>query len=314
MNRNKLYVEMTGRCGNQLFRYAFARYVQLKTNNPTMYLNFQNVYALSNTGNGFVNELKNFKTVDFIEYTKNGRLLLNETNFIQKFACMLNYFYLRISQNKTRTEKIDVYKKMQNILNYLGIYWVREGYVPIKIHLRKKQFISGNYESKEYFNEIRDILLNELEPKFEVLQSNKDIYDSILNTDSVCISIRRGDFFNKENISSFGVCDKNYYLNAKKIMDKKIDNPVYFIFSDDIDWCKKNLFKDDKVFFVNQNMPVYETLRLMYSCKHFIISNSTFSWWGQYLSRNDHKIVISPSKWNNDDFDTPLLEDEWIKL
>lgn len=61
-------------------------------------------------------------------------------------------------------------------------------------------------------------------------------------------------------------------------------------------------------------MPVYETLRLMYSCKHFIISNSTFSWWGQYLSRNDHKIVISPSKWNNDDFDTPLLEDEWIKL
>ena len=66
--------------------------------------------------------------------------------------------------------------------------------------------------------------------------------------------------------------------------------------------------------FISQDMPVYETLRLMYSCKHFILSNSTFSWWGQYLSQNDKKVVISPSRWNNDDFYTPLMDSEWIKI
>ena len=143
---------------------------------------------------------------------------------------------------------------------------------------------------------------------------NKKIFNEISEKNSVCISVRRGDFFNAENEKTFGVCTIQYYINAVEIMNEKVDAPIYYVFSDDISWCKKNLRFDGEVEFVPQDMPVYETLRLMYTCKHFIISNSTFGWWGQYLSRNNDKVVISPSRWNNDGFESRLIDKNWILL
>ena len=90
---------------------------------------------------------------------------------------------------------------------------------------------------------------------------------------------------------------------------------MFFCFSDDIEWCKENLnFEGANVVYVSQDMPVYETLRLMYHCKHFILSNSTFSWWGQFLSKNNNKIVVSPSRWNNDGYDSNLINKDWVLI
>ena len=90
---------------------------------------------------------------------------------------------------------------------------------------------------------------------------------------------------------------------------------IFFVFSDDINWCKKKLgFNGDNVIFVSQDMPVYETLRLMYNCKHFILSNSTFSWWGQFLSTSKNKLVVSPSRWNNDGYQLQLIQKDWILI
>lgn len=102
-------------------------------------------------------------------------------------------------------------------------------------------------------------------------------------------------------------------MNAKQIMDQKVERPHYFIFSDDIEWCKDNLpFGNTAITFVPSDIEMHEKIRLMYSCKHFIISNSTFSWWGQFLSRNEDKIVVSPSRWNNNGYDSPLIDSSWI--
>jgi hypothetical protein len=317
-----IYVEMRGRTGNQLFRYAFARALMLKTGDPKLILSFNHVKAQAKAkpGQGFVNDLENFKVIPYEEYQKPGKLLRTETNFFQKILVVLYKLGL---MNKTRTQRMKYENTFQTILNFWGIYWAFDK-ADIKIHKRRKQLVIGNFEWQGYFDSIRETLLEELQPKEPVLAKNVSLLEEIETTNSICVSVRRGDFLAPEFAKSFAVCTPEYYLEAVRIMREKVDNPHFFVFSDDIAWCEQTLFppsKDaegaeraTKVTYVSQQMPVYETLRLMYSCKHFIVSNSTFSWWGQYLSRNPSKIVISPTRWNNDGFDSPLIGKEWILI
>ena len=98
-------------------------------------------------------------------------------------------------------------------------------------------------------------------------------------------------------------------------MKEKLENPTFIFFSDDINWVKENIKIGECVCYYERGVdPVWEKLRLMYSCKHFIISNSSFSWWAQYLSRNENKIVISPNRWYNDGRTADLLDESFIKI
>jgi hypothetical protein len=105
-----------------------------------------------------------------------------------------------------------------------------------------------------------------------------------------------------------------YFEIIREQIKKKVKNPVFFTFSDDIEWVRNNMnFGDNtKIYYESGNDPVWEKLRLMYNCKHFVISNSTFSWWAQYLSRNKDKIVIAPSRWRNYDSVLGIYELHWI--
>lgn len=97
-------------------------------------------------------------------------------------------------------------------------------------------------------------------------------------------------------------------------MVELVPNVTWFIFSDDADWVKDNIVFPGEVFYQPPRVTPLETLYLMKACKHFIISNSSFSWWGQYLSNNDNKIVIGPAKWYVDGRKTDIIEEEWIKI
>lgn len=189
-----------------------------------------------------------------------------------------------------------------------------DGYYEFKYHNNKHIFFSGNLESDKYFDNIRDELLEEFSPKHDMIPENKELYDTIFNTNSVCISIRRGDFLNPEFSKKHFICDKEYFVNAVKKMNELIENPQYIIFSDDIEWCKKNIDFIENAKFESGNDPVWEKLRLMYSCKHFIISNSSFSWWTQYLSRNKDKVVIAPKKWKNIGVFDDIYQKNWTLL
>ena len=131
-----------------------------------------------------------------------------------------------------------------------------------------------------------------------------------------CITIRRGDFVtNINNKKVYDICDVDYFQKAIQIIKNKVENPVFFIFSDDVEWAKNNInFYGCQVYSEDGTDTLDEKLRLMSSCKHFIISNSTFSWWAQYLSNYDKKIVISPNKWYATNLESNLLEDNWIKI
>ena len=84
------------------------------------------------------------------------------------------------------------------------------------------------------------------------------------------------------------------------------------MFSDDIEWVKNNIYTGCVTYYEDGTDPVWEKLRLMSACKHFVVSNSTFSWWTQYLSKSENKIVISPSRWFNNDYESPLIAKDWI--
>ena len=136
----------------------------------------------------------------------------------------------------------------------------------------------------------------------------------IENSNSVCVHIRRGDYIG----SSFDICTEAYYQKGMDIIASKVENPTFYIFSnssEDLQWIKENYHFSYDLVYVDLNNCDYEELRLMYTCKHFIISNSTFSWWGAYLSTNEEKVVIAPSKWNQDyKVVEDLYLDHWIKV
>lgn len=313
-----IYVEMYGRLGNQMFRYAFARAMQELYKNEDIVLSFNQINKIkSNNLNefGWEDTLQYFNVKPYKIYEKKGKVILNESNLVQRFICIFYYLGLKRFNIEEKVEQYRYSLKYMNIMNKLGVYWLREGYYNFSSCNMKNKFISGSFEDARYFEEIREKLLLEFTPKYEELSKNRKLYEIINTSNSVCVTIRRGDFISiEENKKLHYICNENYFYKAMDIIKEKIKEPRFVIFSDDIDWVKKNMnFKYD-VIYEDGNDPIWEKLRLMYSCKNFIISNSTFSWWAQYLSRNNNKIVISPSKWFNNEFKSNLIDNKWILL
>lgn len=111
------------------------------------------------------------------------------------------------------------------------------------------------------------------------------------------MSIHRGDFLYQRFKNEFHICDEEYFTKAFKEVKEKVEAIVLVLLSNDIEWVRENIKTELPSYYESGTDPVWEKLRLMYSCKHFVISNSTFFWWAQYLSRNEQKVVVSPDRW-----------------
>ena len=140
-------------------------------------------------------------------------------------------------------------------------------------------YYSGVIEKTLYFDKIIVTLFIEFTPKEPPLAGNKPLYDSIKQTNSVRVYVRRGDYLSPEHIKDFYVCDETYFQRAIEVAKNTIENPTLFFFSDDIEWVKEHIKSDLPSYYESGNSPAWEIMRLMYSCKHFIISNSTYAWW-----------------------------------
>ena len=169
------------------------------------------------------------------------------------------------------------------------------------------QYLNGYFQDENIFKNQRDLILKVFKFKNELTPKNKALADKIKTTNSVSIHIRRGDYLG----DYLQVCNDKYYYDAIKEMNKHIKNPYYFIFSDDIKWVKENMKFPKNTVFVDNNNPNYEELNIMSKCKNFIMSNSTFSYWAQFLSNNENKIVIAPNKWFLTKKRIDIYEKEW---
>ena len=176
-------------------------------------------------------------------------------------------------------------------------------------------FLDGYWQTEKYFCNISDIIRKDFSFKESFLCAKREVLDDIKNTNSVFVHFRRGDYVSDQRTNKFhGVCDMEYYKKSIEYFLRLGNNFKFFIFSDDIDWVKEN-FKIDNCFFVsNKKLRDFEELFLMSKCKHAIIANSSFSWWGAWLNDGKDKIVIAPKKWNNSDCYNEIVPDRWIKM
>lgn len=296
-----IYLKIRGRLGNQFFQYATVKSYQMKYfKDEDIAIDFSDLKRLGTLEEGFVDSLCHFNVSEYKIVDK------IEANIIQKIFL----FIMRIPNPFLRMigfgDRADIFsykfeKMMQPLLNRFGIFYMIHGYFDFSNNTKfKNKIFVGNFESAMYFDENKDMIRKMYTPKYELLDKNLEFYNSIKNTNSVCITIRRGDFISNEDFKKVHyVCDSNYFYRAIDLIKKKVKNPTFVVFSDDIDWVKDNMDFGCNVIYEDGTDPIWEKVRLMALCRHFIISNSTFSWWVQYLSINKKKVVVAPKRWKN---------------
>ncbi|MDA7700410.1 alpha-1,2-fucosyltransferase [Methylophilaceae bacterium] len=287
---------LIGGLGNQMFQYAFARRLAMESNQSLLLdLSGFNNYRLHN---GF--ELNMIFDINGVLASKNDihYVLGWQSNFLYH-----NFFLRPIFQSLHHDNLI-----LESSFNYCKDIKVPQG----------NSYVAGYWQTEKYFKAIEQIIRREFKFKPPVSGYNQSIINEISKCVSVSLHVRRGDYIsNTKNLSIYEVCDFEYYNGAVDLMRSKLNNPRFFIFSDDIDWVRENLNLGSGVVFVDQNKEIdsYNDMRLMSLCKHNIIANSTFSWWGAWLNPNPAKIVISPKWWfKNKKNMADLLPPEWLVL
>jgi hypothetical protein len=123
---------------------------------------------------------------------------------------------------------------------------------------------------------------------------------------------------NPDVVKTHGSCDLDYYTAAAEKIAEGVDNPIFFVFSDEPDWCKAHLKLEHQTHYIDNNIgeAAYCDMQLMSLCRHHVLANSSFSWWGAWLNPRDDKKVIAPKRWFADDSkDTSdLIPAGWLRM
>ena len=180
-------------------------------------------------------------------------------------------------------------------------------------------YLLGYWQSERYFVDRAQTIRANFTFRHPLSDRNSDLARKINAVNSVSLHIRRGDYVTNPQIAiSHGVCPQSYYKAAIEYIREHVDGPHFFVFSDDPDWVKAELSLQGRFCLVDHNRGAesYNDMRLMSMCRHHIIANSTFSWWGAWLNPSPTKIVIAPRLWfNNHAADArDLFPEGWITL
>jgi len=284
-----IIIKLTGGIGNQMFQYAFGRYLS-KVLDQELFLNIE-IYDLGLSNRSY--DLNIFELAN-VKVGNSNDVIDIITNSGQSISQII--------------EKSFEYDEL--IVEYLLQY--------NKIKKKQTHFVLiGYWQSEKYFKTIYHLLFKDFKFKNPLKPKWAKINNIIKGTNSIMLNVRRGDYLDK--LDYHGVVKDEYINRSILYMEKNVKDPYFFIFSDDMDWCKKNIKMNNNIMFVGEEYydPQYQYyLQLMVNCKHFIIANSTFAWWSAYLSQNNDKIVIAPKNWFYDkSINTKdIIPDNWIKI
>lgn len=279
--------------GNQMSQYSF--YLQKKSINKSTY---------------------------FIPFCRdhNGLELDKVFRISSKEALIQKTLYILFRILLTDKAKI-ISSPVKRILNLLDYKIVRENFdynfkENFMIPSRGITFYYGGWHAENYFLQSTKTIVKEFNFTEPDDKENLSIITKIKETNSVSIHVRRGDFLNADNINLFGdVCTKAYFEKAIALIESKVTNPYFFVFSNDLEWVEENLVINNVTYVAcNSGKDSWKDMFLMSICKHNIIANSTFSWWGAWLNKNSDKIVVSPSRFLKNDTFTDVYPDSWTKI
>jgi hypothetical protein len=285
-----IITQFKGRLGNQLFQYAAARKLAI-LGKTDLKLDLRN-YA--NEPDAHRIRFFNIDETVATEKESEGLKKKDLRYYLEKF---LPYYKRRF-----------VWERNWNFdKNLIGLK-------------RKNMYIRGQFSSPKYFEGIEDLIRAEYTLKKPLDAKHDVVIKEMAETNSVSVHVRRGDITQGELANERPTSQADYYKHAIELISNKIPAPHFFIFSDDIVWAKENLnFIKPSTFVSQKGMQDYEELVLMSNCKHNIIGNSSFSWWGAWLNANPEKIVIAPKNWlvnkkENEEYIEHLIPKSWITL
>lgn len=298
MDHKLLQVPLMGRLGNQLFIYAAARAIALKQGRKMWFSDYD--YTLWHNDC----RLDCFRLSEDVSYKKSLTFTLKQKvgNFIYKVLC----------RHKDVNQVCEMEKKMQWLFRLFNIFMCQEGYLIPSDFKCNNLFVFGYFQCDRFFKEYKDTIRKELEFKTELFCDDaRKLGKEIANKpNSICVHIRRGDYLNDP---VFNVCNTDYYYRAIDIMSTLVLNAHYYVFSDSIEEVKGLFAKYTELTFsyIDSKFTDQESMYLGSCCNHFIMTNSSFSWWMQYLSKNPKKQVLAPSRWFGVERPCNIYQDNW---
>ena len=289
-------VKLKGGMGNQMFQYAFAKLIQN--------LSCADV-KLDYTAFESINDVIRIPKIQKLNISLKP-ICPNELKYYHKLPYTpysLNNFY-----------KIKII--LEQLINS-EYYFEFSCRYKNPSYILQNSYFDGYWQSWKYVSPIKLILKEEFTPKEKLSTAANQIINEIQNTNSVFVGIRRGDYVTSWRTRwEYGSFSEKYYLNAMNYICQHVDNPIFFIFSNDIDWVKCNMnFSHFNIRYREQNqLDDFEEFFLMKSCKHGIIANSTYYWWVAWLIENMNKIIIAPQKWFANGAPISIVPPSWIKF
>jgi hypothetical protein len=290
-----IIVKLKGGLGNQFFQYAVAR-------------------QLAEIHNAKVKiDVSFFETYDLHAYS------IAPFNIQENIALTHEVAALRVQKRRFLSRAVN---RLLRKSPGPSPSYIREKHFhfdPDILKLPDNVYLDGYWQSEKYFKGISRIIRQEFRVKTPQANKDKEIAEcGIAHSESVSLHIRRGSYVLPPYNSYHGTCPLEYYLGSVEYIAQRVREPHFFVFSDDPTWARDHLSLAHPITLVEHNGADkdFQDLRLMSQCKHHIIANSTFSWWGAWLSENPQKIVIAPRKWFNEaPLDTrDLIPSSWIQI
>lgn len=299
-------IQFTGGVRNQLFQFAFGRNLSIKFKRKvTADLSF---YDTKSEQREFL--MNDFCTGDNLGTINNFTKRRND--FTYKIRITLSNILLKTLRWGSREDRLNRLYKINASLLGLYIYPPKDlNSFKIYKSFFNQIYVLGNYISEDYFKENKEVFLKELQFKNKFSSDISVLSNKMKDENSICVHIRRGDYMSEE-FKFLQVCSENYFQKSIEKMLSLVSNPIFYFFTDDIEWVKNNWYFDINHEYVSPDYSTIDNLYLMSSCKHYIISNSTFSFWGMYLNQNENKYIIAPAYWHADKSKESVYMDSWI--
>jgi hypothetical protein len=186
------------------------------------------------------------------------------------------------------------------------------------INLTGNCYLQGYWQSERYFKSFESIIRQDFTFREPLMGINLLLATEIAQVQSVSLHVRRGDYVHDpKNCDIMEICSLDYYHKSICYIAERIERPVFYIFSDDMIWVRQNFNVNFPCIYIEHNHGAesYRDMQLMSLCKHHIIANSSFSWWGAWLNSNSEKLVIAPMNWfRNGADDRDLIPENWVRL
>ena len=284
-----IVIEMSGGLGNQMFQYA-------------LYKKFESL------NKDVVMETSFFRSGQELREYELGIFSVKYRTITDKEAANIRGFGYQDS----------VFDKIRHKLipQMYKVYVDKIGPFQPEIFEMDNVYLSGYWQNENYFKDIKEVICRDFSFSDKLMEQYKNICERLEKENSVSVHIRRGDYLTTENTRIHGnICTDKYYANAMKYIEERVENPHFYVFTDDLEWAREKYSgKNITVVDGNRNASSYVDMFLMSRCKHNIVANSTFSWWAAWLNVNPDKLVLAPPKWLNNFPEAQVACAEWILI